>query len=717
MDYAETTVTAPGAQREPNDDRKVDPASRDHVKKWCERLNSAKKHHEPAFKKMRRNQKFAANTANEQWDGQPDKYTANLIQRHVQQKTATLYAKNPRAVARRRPRREFAKWDEDPSSFMQAMEMMEVADPVSPESIAAQALVQDVLDGMQRRHMYENMGITLQTMFHYYLDEHRPKFKAQFKQMIRRAIICSVGYVKIDFQRDMERSPDTILQIQDATQQIATLERLKAQQDEGEFEETDAKARELRATVVALMAEPDSVVAREALTFGFPRSTQVIIDPDCTQLQEFVGARWLAVEYMLRPEEIREIYSVDIGKEFRAYVRRPSNLSANVVDSEYNASSSGEPQDGDLAAIWEVYDRKTGTVFTIADGYCDYLRPPAPPHIKLERFFPIYAYTLNELENEFELYPQSDVELLMDMQHEYNRSREGLREHRQANRPFYAETAGTLEHEDKKAIQDRLPHEIVSIHGMPPGTKVGDILQAVTGAPIDPLMYEVRSVFEDTQRVVGTQESRFGGVSKATATEVTIAESAVLSSADSNIDDLNDMLTDIARDAGQILLMNCSKETAIEIVGPGAVWPEFSRDQVAKELYLEVLAGSTGRPNKATEIANIERLTPLLVQVPGIRPDWLAREMIKRMDDGIDLTDAILPNLPSIMAINAQAGQTDQGAPQPGTGDPQTDPSAQGPQGANNAPGGPQSRALPNPVGATASRIGNQLETLTRGVA
>ena len=57
-----------------------------------------------------------------------------------------------------------------------------------------------------------------------------------------------------------------------------------------------------------------------------------------------------------------------------------------------------------------------------------------------------------------------------------------------------------------------------------------------------------------------------------------------------------------------------------------------------EEVYLESEAGSTGKPNRAAELANIERIMPFLLQIPGIDPKWLAKELLKRLDDNLDLT-------------------------------------------------------------------------------
>jgi hypothetical protein len=157
----------------------------------------------------------------------------------------------------------------------------------------------------------------------------------------------------------------------------------------------------------------------------------------------------------------------------------------------------------------------------------------------------------------------------------------------------------------------------------------------------------------------------------------------------SNIDDIDDLLSGIARTGSQILLQECSADTVKRIVGEGAMWPDMSRQQISDELWLQIEAGSTGRPNQAQEIANAERLFPLLLQIPGIKPEWLAKELIKRLDDKLDITNAFQSMLPSIIAMNGMASRL--GAGPEGPGGPMDMPGAgpaQGPAGAANAPQG-----------------------------
>ena len=80
---------------------------------------------------------------------------------------------------------------------------------------------------------------------------------------------------------------------------------------------------------------------------------------------------------------------------------------------------------------------------------------------------------------------------------------------------------------------------------------------------------------------------------------------------------------------GQLLFANVTEATVKRVVGPGAVWPDLTRQQIADEVWLEVEAGSSGNPNQAQEIANAQKIYPLVMQIPGIDPEFLARDLLQ----------------------------------------------------------------------------------------
>jgi hypothetical protein len=158
------------------------------------------------------------------------------------------------------------------------------------------------------------------------------------------------------------------------------------------------------------------------------------------------------------------------------------------------------------------------------------------------------------------------------------------------------------------------------------------------------------------------------------------------------------VLAELARAAGQVMLLNVQKATVVEIVGDGAVWPDApeTREAAAKELYLEVEAGSSGRPNQAAELANMERAVPLLERMPEVNPRPLVKKYLGLLD--IDMEEGIAEGLPSMTAMNALVAKMATNAGAQPTGDPRTDPNAQGMEGAQNAPGTQTNEPGPQPA-------------------
>ena len=57
-------------------------------------------------------------------------------------------------------------------------------------------------------------------------------------------------------------------------------------------------------------------IAHEGLTFDYPSSFSIIPDTKCIHLRGFLGSDWVAEEYILSPNEVKEIYSRDVGKTY-----------------------------------------------------------------------------------------------------------------------------------------------------------------------------------------------------------------------------------------------------------------------------------------------------------------------------------------------------------------------------------------------------------------
>lgn len=67
---------------------------------------------------------------------------------------------------------------------------------------------------------------------------------------------------------------------------------------------------------------------------------------------------------------------------------------------------------------------------------------------------------------------------------------------------------------------------------------------------------------------------------------------------------------------------------------------------------------------------------PLLLQLPGLNPEWLARQMLTRLDERLDLSDAFAEGMASVAQMNRA---------QPTAAGPENDPNNQGGEGGDNS--------------------------------
>jgi hypothetical protein len=657
----------------------------DLVKDWLQRIEEAQTHWKDIFAEMRDSSKFSAGR---QWPGQKkkeDRYVANITLRHINQRVSSIYAKNPRVRAERMEKIWYQTWDGTKEMLDQANMAVAVAQK-EPSTVAAitqglmpaptmdpaiaQQVVAEAASIAQQKQLYTKIGRTLELVAQYSLDAPQPRFKIQAKQLVRRVLTCKTGYIKLGYQRIMEPTPDVDAKIKDATDRILHLESLAADLADDVITAQSKEAEELKLNLAALQAQPE-IVLQEGVMFGFPKAWSIIVDPNCTQLKGFVGAEWIAELYIFNKRQVQKIYGIDVGTQFSAY-----KLDGRVETKTRRESSS-------YCSVYEVYDLVGQISFTVIAGYPDFAKAPGEPDVFLEQFHPYFSLSFNDTEDCDSIFPPSDVELIKPMALEYNRAREGLREHRYANRPATVAAKGVLEESVKEDFASH-PFNALIETNLSKSDDINKVLVPKPTVPIDPNAYDTEHVFMDTQRVVGGQSADFGGTSSASATEVSVADASRVSTLQSNIDDLDEFLTDVMRAMGQILFLEMSKATALEIAGPGASWPEMKRTDVARELILSVKAGSSGRPNKAARLAAIEKLAPYLMQMPDIDPGKIASFMLQELDENIDIDDFKKAGQPSIVAMNAMSGPNQ--APQAGG-------PGQAPAGAMNAPAPGQSGA------------------------
>lgn len=675
------------------------------VKQWQGRCRNAKKKQESVFREMRNAMKFAAGL---QWPGQKDRndrrYTANWVLREVNSKVAALYAKNPKAEFTRKPRLDFSIYDGKIESVMPMLQAAQ-AHPMGLAAlpIESRALLLDFQHGVMERKKAELQGKTLEVLFQHQLDEQdeeEGEFKLQFKQMVRRTIISKVGYIRVSFVRDTDMLLTSSGPGNTVANRALQIKSIAEKTESGELNRTSKQIEELNSLSIGLTGtiinNPHSFGENERLVYDCLPSTSLLIDPRCRALKGFIGAKWVAIEYHVARNDVNAIFEVDI-KSSAGSANTDNSRDSGINQVALNQGQSPEVGE-EIIKVWEVLDKETRTHFYISDSYEKFLSEPEFLEPAVRGFWPIYALTFNDIEADVDSgqtpFPPSDVELLIHAQKEYNRSREELKKHRIANRPRWMGPNGILSSDDMNNLSSADTNDFVPLQNIPQGIKPADVFTPFPKSPIEPAVYDTSPQLQDAQLTTGNPSESIGIDKNDTATGKTITEQNRLTVTSSNVDDVDDCLTWIARVSAEMMIQGFSPATVQNIVGPGAVWPQLPQDKqnLLCAITLTTRAGSSGRPNKRVDLANWQIAAPVL-QAAGANPMFMVRETLRRLDDNLEPEEAfpLLPSAPQTLGQSA-------GNQSPSGGEQQPSQQEQHQPGVNTPP--EQSRPGPGAIGS-----------------
>lgn len=665
MPINETELKGSGIQApEPSsvgEDKEYSAAECEAVKLWTKRIKDARNHWEPQFKRMKRNMNFAAGLQrNEQKNLDDAEYQTNLTLKVILEKVASLYAKNPKAEWQRRERLDFVLWDGKLDSLQQAaMAVAQAGAMGQPPAPQAIALLMDVKNGHDRQDLITRIGKSLQTVYSWQVDSQLPNFKKSMKDLVQRVCVCGVAYVRMNFERDFTSSfasSDGAPNLGDLIKSAQhVLEAVKDKPD------TDRQIQltQLVQSISQSMATGEQKDISERLIFDFPNSTSIIVDRKCRSLDTFDGARWIAQEYIKPLDEINEFFELDIEQSSEL-----TQYSEDGAQQKQMEDGQKDVNKGPLVCLWEVFDIKTKSTFFLLDGHKGYIQEPQALTPQLSRFWPIFGLAFNKVITEPGLdatvFPPSDVDLIRSPQKEWNRTRNELRGQRIANAAKYMVRKGMLTEVDKDKLENAPSNSVIELEGLPPGEQPGNFLQPLRHDPIQPALYDTKPLEHDIQMAVGVQQANIGPVSRVTATESSIAENSKMSTTASSIDELDELLSALAKAGGEMLLQEMSEQSVKRIAGVGAVWPDQNREDFLNEIYLDTKAASSGRPNRALDVQNMQIIGPLLLQA-GANPASVIEELVKRLDEGLDVSRFISPMPPMAPQQNEPQAKTKPG--------------------------------------------------------
>lgn len=629
------------------------------VSSLCERTAANKSHWEnQAFKQMKACRRFNYHGAGDAWikDGGE---IVNVCHRVVSDTTSALYARNPKTVYRRRPRMDFQIWDELPTSMENAVTMIaqgqqnpEFAVNNAEQIAEAELLLKDIVEGTKQRQTYDKIGKTLTLLYDYFRDEQMGQGRRKMKGAIRKSLINGVSYVTPGFQRIMQPDPDVTRQIADHKTKLDEIERRARAMEEDDLQPDETEATELRMAIEQL-SQKEEIIVREGLTINMPDCTTIIPDQNLKDLFGFIGCDEVAEEFMMTKKAVEATYGITLDK-FKPYDRK--GVASSLIEAKDDPSSLEKEC---FVCVWRVWQKSTGLVFTVCDGFDQLLHEDTSPPVEVEGFWPWFPLIPKPSDDDERPYPNSMVQMISGQCMEINRAAQGLADHRHAARPG---TIGLmhLSSKDAETIKNRGAHDHITLE-----TQVEDVSKVMQPFPypgLDPNLYETGPNLKYIELTTGSSEARLDPTPRVSATAASISEASYTAQTDSNRDELDEFNANFARACGQILMANMTAEEVKRIVGRGAVWPEASMQEIKEEIYLTVEFGSSGLPNQQQRVTTLRDLGQILLQIPGLNVEKFLKLLLEAIDVNIEITDFFDPaQAMSIMTMNAQQGATGQG--------------------------------------------------------
>lgn len=432
------------------------------------------------------------------------------------------------------------------------------------------------------------------------------KLKVRGKSAVRSALTTTVGWVKVVYQLDKKEDPLIRNRINDTQDNVQRLEALIAETKEqgGPCNEYEAKLFELQQQISGLEAQLEVVAAEGLVIDTIPTEDIIILDDSVRDVDEFMQAGAIAHRIKMTVGAFKEQFKKEPPKQAKLYT--------DVKDE----TESGTDIDGDdkLLYLYEVWSMADMTVYTLLEGSGTYVREPYQPTKLGQQWYPFFPLQLRRVDGK--RYPKSTVELLIELQDEYNTRRTNSKEHRAKNIPVrLINKASGITDEELRAINGRDIHtDMIGVSAdtnMPLQNQLGSLPEI----PYNPQMYETSDILFDMEKVGNAQDAASGAIRVAkTATEAEIASAGMQGRTGEALDVIEDWLTDIAMYSAQLLLQNTTADTIRKHFGNSSVWPEIplTKDEYFNLVKISIRAGSTARPNKMRERDQWIQLLPII---------------------------------------------------------------------------------------------------------
>lgn len=489
----------------------------------------------------------------------------------------------------------------------------------------------------------------------------RAALKKRMKSNVRSTMTTSVGWLKMVLQQDPRVDPILQSRITDTQTQLEQIKALIAQVDraaETSSADLEAKRMELDNSISVLNKRLELDRVKTIVIDRILTEDMLILDDTIQDFDYYPDAEALAHGAWMTADKYETMYGYVPPEGAQKFVR-PSG--ATDASSQNNPKSVGAGKNIDFYRVWEVWHKKSMTVYTFAQGAKAWARMPFHVEAVGVRWYPFFCLGFNLLDGQWR--PMSDVDLLKELQDEYNTTRTNFAEARKSAIPvIVVRKGGELTEKDIENIRNRKINQIIAVEGVP-GKPISDELAFVPIPDLDPKVYETGQIRADIELMSGTADAARGNVTEPkTATEAQIMQQGLMTRTGERQDAIEDVLTDMSQYAAEISLLCMTKDDVRRIAGQATadLWPEhIVLEDIFDMLQIRVRGGSTGKPNKMKEreqwmqmLPEIQNTLKLVFDLQAAGNLSLAKssiellqETLERFDEYIDLDRFIPPEL------------------------------------------------------------------------
>lgn len=521
------------------------------------------------------------------------------------------------------------------------------------------------------------------------------KLKKTARRWVRSALSVGPGWFKGLFFTEMGENPQTVAEMRDLKDSLASLQALQKQLSYDGFtspEERDAKIFEVEQTIQGMGPKLEKVI-RQGLHIDFVPAEQMTVWLDVASTEDYAQAGALAEDIYVQKSQLckrfprlteDEIKSATVYHQRKTNNDDMANMSAeseSATEGQYSKGTpdlgSGNSKQASYAKAVEVWDRRDGRIKTMVDGVKRWAVEPYNPPQVTTRFYNYFRLAFYEVDGQ--RHPQSLSWRLHKLQDEYAACRSNQRLTRERSVPGIVFNEGQLGKDQVRKLESSTHQEYVGLNPTDPNQRMDQLLTQKQVGTYNAQLYDTTPIVADMAKVSGVQEPQQGaGNPEITATQSQIEQSGFRSRTGTDRDTLEDVLSDFAQWCTECSIQSIKVETVNRIAGPAAFWPEgMDVQDILTLVEVDVEAGSTGKPggdaarDAWATLLPIIKETMIAVRQFDITDPPLAealrnvlRETVRRLDDRLDIEQFIPPaSTPPLMPPMPPADAGSAGTP------------------------------------------------------